>query len=140
MSTLAQTQVVIEIPFYDVDSYRVVWHGNYPKYFEVARCQLLEHLTIPYAVLEKIGYFYPVIEMDVKFIKPLHFTQRIMVTAELKEYRSKLRVDYLIVDAQSQERITKGSTSQVAVLPEGVMQYEAPAEVVARIDRVLACR
>ena len=31
----------IEVPFYDVDSLNLAWHGHYIKYFEVARCELL---------------------------------------------------------------------------------------------------
>ncbi|SVC52483.1 uncharacterized protein METZ01_LOCUS305337, partial [marine metagenome] len=30
--------VEIEIPFFDQDSAGIAWHGNYVKYFEVARC------------------------------------------------------------------------------------------------------
>ena len=32
----------IEVPFYDIDPMDIVWHGNYIKYFEVARCALLK--------------------------------------------------------------------------------------------------
>lgn len=138
MKALAQAKVDIVIPFYDVDSYRVVWHGNYPKYFEVARCELLEKLTIPYSVLEEIGYFYPVIEMDAKFLKVLHFTQKITVSAILKEYRHKLQVNYIITDSASEEVITKGSTAQVAVSPDGKIQYEAPKEIIRRVEQALA--
>ena len=30
----------ITIPFFDLDPMNVVWHGNYIKYFEIARCNL----------------------------------------------------------------------------------------------------
>ena len=36
------------VPFFDVDSMRIVWHGHYCKYLELARCKLLD----------KIGYNY----------------------------------------------------------------------------------
>lgn len=38
----------IEVPFFDVDSMHIVWHGNYVKYLETARC----------AFLSAIGYDY----------------------------------------------------------------------------------
>jgi len=41
-------EVEIEVPFFDVDLMEIVWHGHYLKYFEVARC----------ALLDKIGYNY----------------------------------------------------------------------------------
>ncbi|MGN6981510.1 acyl-CoA thioesterase, partial [Neisseria sp. P0009.S007] len=27
-----------EVPFFDVDAMHIVWHGNYVKYLETARC------------------------------------------------------------------------------------------------------
>lgn len=39
-----QASVNLEIPFHDVDMMAVVWHGHYAKYFEIARCALLEKI------------------------------------------------------------------------------------------------
>ena len=36
--------VMIEVPFHDVDTMNVVWHGHYLKYFEIARCKLLDQI------------------------------------------------------------------------------------------------
>ncbi|MGH8486657.1 MAG: acyl-CoA thioesterase, partial [Pseudomonas sp.] len=38
----------ILVPFFDVDSMLVVWHGHYVKYLEVARCALLDRLEHNY--------------------------------------------------------------------------------------------
>ena len=45
-SHLHKTQVELEIPFHDVDLQRVVWHGHYYKYFEMARTKLLRSLDL----------------------------------------------------------------------------------------------
>jgi acyl-CoA thioester hydrolase len=42
IKSIHQTSVDLEIPFHDVDMMQVVWHGHYAKYFEIARCALLE--------------------------------------------------------------------------------------------------
>jgi acyl-CoA thioester hydrolase len=34
------TDTEILVPFFDVDTMNVVWHGHYVKYLEVARCAL----------------------------------------------------------------------------------------------------
>ncbi len=34
----------IEVPFYDLDPMGVVWHGNCFRYFELARCALVERV------------------------------------------------------------------------------------------------
>ncbi len=47
----------MDVAFSDVDSYRIVWHGAYPKYFEIARCKLLEKIDFTYNDMEAAGYF-----------------------------------------------------------------------------------
>jgi acyl-CoA thioester hydrolase len=110
-----QAEVEIEIPFYDLDSVNIVWHGNYPKYFELARCALLEKCNYGYNEMRESGYIWPIIDLQIRYIKPLVFKQRIVVDAVLKEWEYRLKIDYLIRDAATQARLTKGSTTQVAV-------------------------
>jgi acyl-CoA thioester hydrolase len=43
------------------------------------------------------------------------FGQRIKVTATLREWEYRLSIDYLVSDAVSGARLTKGNTIQVAV-------------------------
>jgi len=107
--------VEIEIPFFDIDSVNVVWHGHYPKYFELARCALLEKFNYGYDAMRVSGYIWPVIDLQIRYIKPLLFKQRVIVQATLKEWEYRLKIDYMIRDAASNARLTKGSTVQVAV-------------------------
>ena len=37
----------ILVPFFDVDTMHVVWHGHYVKYLEVARCWTISATTTP---------------------------------------------------------------------------------------------
>jgi len=107
--------VEIEIPFFDIDSVNVVWHGHYPKYFELARCALLEKFNYGYDAMRVSGYIWPVIDLQIRYIKPLLFKQRVIVQATLEEWEYRLKIDYMIRDAASNARLTKGSTVQVAV-------------------------
>lgn len=132
--------VIIEkdVPFYDVDSYRIVWHGHYPKYFEEARCALLEKIGFAYQQMEESGYFFPIIDLQTRYVKPLIFRQKIKIMARLKEWEHKLVINYLITDSESGEKLTKGSTTQVAVLmPENITQFESPAILVKRVEALL---
>lgn len=108
-------EVVIEIPFHDCDPANIVWHGNYARYFEVARCALLETLNYNYDHMLQSGYAWPLIDYSARFIKPLRFKQKVRVRARIVEWEYRLKMDYLISDAASGERLTKGSTAQVAL-------------------------
>ena len=130
----------MQVPFFDVDSYRIVWHGNYPKYFEIARCKLLDMIEYSYSVMEESGYFFPVIDLKAKYIKPLIFEQNVKVTAELKAWENKLIIDYLIQDIDSNEIVTKAQTTQVAVLmPEKITQFQSPQLLIDNVQKLLSC-
>lgn len=109
------TAVEIDIPFQDIDAMEVVWHGNYARYLEIARCALLEQIDYDYPRMRDSGYAWPVIDMRIKYIRPLHFKQRIRVMATLTEYEHRLKVDFLITDAHTGEKLSKAHTIQVAV-------------------------
>lgn len=108
-------EIELSIPFYDLDPVSIVWHGNYAKYFERARCALLEQFDYGYDAMRASGYLWPVIDLRVRYIRPLTFNQRIRVRATLREWEYGLRIDYLILDAASGERLTRGWTRQVAL-------------------------
>lgn len=110
-----RAEVTIKVPFHDVDSMSIVWHGNYTKYFAAARCALLDELDYNYLQMAESGYSWPVIDLHIKYVKPAVFNQCILVEAKLLEYETRLKIGYLIKDAESGTRLTKGSTTQVAV-------------------------
>jgi len=133
------TSYDMEVPFFDVDSYRIVWHGNYPKYFEIARCKLLEEVGYSYAAMEESNYLFPVIDLHTRYVKPLTFTQHVKVTATLKAWEHKLIIDYLIHDIESEQLMTKGQTTQVAVLmPDFITQFQSPKQLVDHVNKLIA--
>jgi acyl-CoA thioester hydrolase len=108
-------EVVIQVPFHDVDLVGIVWHGHYAKYFEVARCALLESFDYNYDRMMASGYGWPVIDLRFRYVKPAQFGQKIRVRATLLEWENRLRIEYLVSDDASGERLTKGESIQVAV-------------------------
>lgn len=109
------SETEILVPFHDVDSMNVVWHGHYAKYFEVARCEFLETFKYNYLAMEQSGYSWPIIDMRVKYVKSIVFGQKIRVRCSLRDWEYRLKLDYLITDAETGVRLTKGYTVQVAI-------------------------
>lgn len=109
------TQTNHKVPYHDVDSMGIVWHGHYAKYFELARCDLLEKIHFGYEAMGASQWSWPVIDMHVRYAKPLLYNQQITIFATLKEWEYRLRIGYVIRDAHTGERLSKGHTVQVAV-------------------------
>ncbi len=115
IETPIKTSIEIQIPFYDVDIMQVVWHGYYAKYMEVARCQLLDLIDYNYLQMSNSGFLWPIVDMRIKYIKPLRFQQKIIVTAQFAEIDYGLKVDFVFTDLATGEKLTSAFTKQVAV-------------------------
>lgn len=127
-------EVELTVQFYDLDPMEVVWHGNYAKYFEVARCALLEQIGYNYAAMKESGFAWPIIDMHVKFLQSLSFGQTAIVRAEIVEWEHWLKIDYAIRDKTSGMRLTKGTTRQVAVeLSTKLMSLQSPPILLKRL-------
>ena len=103
------------VPFYDVDPMRVMWHGNYVKYMEEARCAFLAERDMTYNDMEKYGYAFPVVELKVKYIRPCVFGQRLIIKTRLDACDSFLVFKYEFVDAKTGEKLCKAQTKQMCV-------------------------
>lgn len=134
-----QAEVEMLVPFFDVDSMDVVWHGHYVKYFEVARCTLLERIGHNYQQMRDAGYAWPIIDVQLRYMRGARFNQRIVVRADLVEWENRLKINYLIRDAETGERMTRGSTVQVAVeIASREMLLASPRVFVDAVERALA--
>lgn len=119
--------VEIDVPFFDVDLMEITWHGNYVKYFEIARCALLEKIDYSYTRMRETGYVWPIIELHIRYAKPAQFGQKIIVNAELVEWEYRMKMNYQVFDKVSGQRLTRGHTFQVAVnMATNEMCYESP--------------
>ncbi|MGE1154732.1 acyl-CoA thioesterase [Pseudomonas kitaguniensis] len=128
----------ILVPFFDVDSMNVVWHGHYVKYLEVARCALLDKIGHNYTAMLESGYAWPVIDMQLRYVRGAVFGQTINVRASLVEWENRLKVNYLITDLASGERLTRASTVQVAVeIASHEMQMASPNVFTNAVERAL---
>ncbi|WP_028108299.1 acyl-CoA thioesterase [Ferrimonas futtsuensis] len=115
MSALPSAMVRVEVPFHDCDPMGITWHGNYLRYFELARCALLDSFQYNYRQMEASGYRWPIIDLKVRYPQPSTFEQKLEVHAELVEWEQRLKIRYKVLDAETGRRLVKGETVQVAV-------------------------
>lgn len=112
---MISADVTLQVQFYDLDPMDVVWHGNYVRYLEIARCALLDKIDYNYTQMKASGYLWPIVDLELRYIKPAVFGQHIKITASLIEWENRLKIEYLITDAQTHQRLTRATTIQVAV-------------------------
>ena len=133
------TDTEILVPFFDVDSMNVVWHGHYVKYLEVARCALLDKIGHNYSAMSDSGYAWPVIDLQMRYVRGAVFGQKLNVRANLVEWENRLKINYLISDVETGERLTRAVSVQVAVsMHNREMQLASPKVFTDAVERMLA--
>lgn len=135
---LITAQADIEIPFQDMDPLLVVWHGNYFRYFEAARVNLLRSIDYDYPQMQESKFVWPMTEVHARFARPLRYGQRIRVHAGLVEWENRMKIKYIVQDIESGTRLTTGYTVQCAIDAETwELQFVSPPALLARLEKYL---
>ncbi len=131
MAQVVSATVVLKVPYYDVDLMQIVWHGNYLKYFEMARQALFRKYGIDMQhYTDAMKYVFPVVRSTIKHISPLRFDDEFSCTVVLKEARVRIVLDFEIKLVSQGKLCATGRTEQVAVrLPEMEMAFQIPEEI-----------
>ncbi len=129
------TKSEIEIEFYDLDPMNVVWHGNYIKYLEKARCDLLEKIGYSYEDMRQEKIAYPIATMELKFIKSAQFKQKLIVETTLESLEPALIIKYVIKDKTTGDKLFKAKSMQICVDIEKKQSiYKAPEKFLKKIE------
>jgi acyl-CoA thioester hydrolase len=105
----------------DTDRSSVVYHSNYLRYFELGRATLMRDNSYPYFEIEKSGFIYPIIDIGIKYYRPLHYDDLMWIhTRPDKIERVKLQFEYIITHAETKEIVCIGYTRHCASNTSGV--------------------
>ncbi|MFC0274065.1 acyl-CoA thioesterase [Metabacillus herbersteinensis] len=76
----------IEVRYAETDQMGVVYHANYLIWMEVGRTALIKDLGFSYAEMEQEGIISPVVDLQIKYKKPLKYGDTALVHTWIEEY------------------------------------------------------
>ena len=83
--------------YYETDQMGIIHHSNYIRFFEEARLYMMKEFDLDYAGLEEMGIIIPVMSVDCKYIKPLHYDEQIDIYTKITKFDGiKMDVEYEI--------------------------------------------
>jgi acyl-CoA thioester hydrolase len=124
----------LRIRYSETDQMGYCYYGNYAQFFEIGRVETLRAIGVSYKELEERGIMLPVVEFNVKYIKPALYDDLIEIRTYLKKVPGvKIEFDYEIFNEQ-QELLTKGYTSLVFISSETMKPIQAPKELIEKIE------
>jgi acyl-CoA thioester hydrolase len=103
----------------DLDAMKIAYYGNYLRWFEIGRTELIRHLGLPYAEIEARGFLLPVSEAYCKYSKSARYDEILLIGTGLGFIRrASIRFEYRITD-QENELIAKGYTVHACLDQDG---------------------
>ena len=84
----------IRVRYAEADPMNVVYYGNYAQYFEVARVESLRNLGISYKEIEEMGIILPVVELNIKYLRPAKYDDLLTIKTYIKELPIDHRIQF----------------------------------------------
>ena len=121
------------VPFHDCDPMAIVWHGNYLKYFELARTALFTRVGLNVPQIRDLGYRIVVADARVRYTHPCGYGDEIEISAKTTSGAPLLRIVYSVRNLTRNRRSARGNTVLAISSPEGRLLHETPPEILDRL-------
>lgn len=124
----------IRVRYNETDSMKYVYHGNYASYFHASRTELLRKVGLDDKTLEFNGIILPVIEMNIKYLKPAVYDDELVVnTSIVKISACKILFHHEIYNHEN-ELINKADTTIAYVNSSTRKPIAIPKEIKERLN------
>lgn len=117
----------------EVDKMGYVYHANYVTYCHQARNELLRKIGLDEVNLEKNHIMLPVISFDIKYKKPAHYDEQIIIKTTIKKM-PKVRFS-LEFEIKNEQNILLGEAKSTVVFVDS--QSRSPKNVPRFIEKIL---
>jgi acyl-CoA thioester hydrolase len=130
---VAETQ--IRVRYAETDQMGYVYYGNYAMYFEVARVEAMRSSGYSYKEMEDEGVMMPVLESNIRYLKPGKYDELLTVRTKIPEIPSvRIRFEYEVFNEQS-ELITEGWTTLTFLKKENHRPTRPPQNLLALLKQ-----
>lgn len=121
------SETKIRVRYAETDRMGYVYYGNYAAYFEVARVETLREMGMSYKDMEDQGIILPVLEFNIKYLKPAFYDDLLLVKTTIKEMpAARIHFDYETYNEKN-VLLNIASTTLVFINKENLRPCAAPA-------------
>jgi len=132
-------ETMIQVRFYEVDAYSVVWHGHYVGWFEVGRNDLTERFHMGPLQLKEKNLLAPVVELNCEYKFPATYGESLLIQTMMERTEvAKLFFHYRVLSQGNGKILATGSTTHVLTDLNGNLLYRVPPDVLERIEEMRA--
>jgi len=119
----------LRIRYGETDQMGYCYYGNYAQFLEIGRVEALRNIGLSYKEIEDSGIMLPVVELNVKYIKPCFYDDEINIVTSIKIKPSiKIEFDYEIYNDKD-ELLTTAYTKLIFVNKKTMKPCQCPNQL-----------
>jgi acyl-CoA thioester hydrolase len=88
------SETKLRVRYAETDQMGVVYYGNYAQYFEVGRVESIRALGYTYKEMEAAGVIMPVVEMQIKYLRPAKYDDLITIKSQIRELPTAHKITF----------------------------------------------
>jgi len=113
-------QYIRKAQYYETDQMGIIHHSNYIRWFEEARCDLLEKVGFGYDRMEREGIVSPVLSVTAEYKSMVRFGDTVIIEPRITAFNGvRFTVEYTVTDAETGELRTTGQSTHCFINPQG---------------------
>ena len=121
------------IRYGETDQMGYCYYGNYAQFFEIGRVECLRSLGLSYKALENDGVLLPVLDLNIKYIKPAFYDDLLTIeTTIISIPNVRIKFNYKVFN-ENKELTTTGSTTLVFVAKDNMKPIPCPEKLLEAV-------
>ncbi len=113
-------QTTYRVIYGDTDKMGIAYYGNYLRWFEIGRTEMIRSWGLPYKSFEDRGIFLPVSEAFCKFLAPAQYDDILVIRTILNTgLKAGMKFDYEVYRQADEKLLTTGYTKHAFMDPQG---------------------
>lgn len=98
----------VRVRYSETDQMGYVYYGNYARYYEIGRTELMRSMGVHYRSMEEKGIIMPVITLDVKYLRPATYDDLIEIRTTIKKLTDKVIVFESMIYNENNQLLNRG--------------------------------
>lgn len=105
------SETIVRVRYSETDQMGYVYYGHFAQYFEVGRVEAMRQLGVSYRELEEEGILMPVVDFQVRYLKPALYDDELTIKTTIKQLpTSRIFFEYNTYNAAGEHLNTASTT------------------------------
>ena len=134
---MMQSELFLDVRYYETDQMGIVHHSNYIRYFECGRSDMMAKAGLPIEKIEEAGVMLPIVSVDCRYRRPAKMGDRIRIVSMVDRVPSAKLIVRSEIFNQNDELLVEGSVTLGFIDSQTRRPVRCPEDLVAVIEKLI---